>query len=311
MKNIKNKMAILCIICFSLLCFGCQYENNKEQYNEKSVVTEIDYDNYVKEAVDKSIKGTEWNVVLMDLESKEILASYGDINCDFQPGNLIKPILYASLLQNKAVNLKDSVDISYVEYNGMTYRPAENFAQGEEVTVLESFELLNNPAIINIWNSCKRQDKVLEDMSNIGIKLEKDDLTPLLGYKIKANILDIAKWYYELAEEDRESNTPFYMSIDTKKTLNAILKKTFETVSYYYSDNAYYGVFETFTYKENENNIKSANTNFAGYYKKDGKGVVLVVTVKSDIENDMDNVYTSKELVQVILDIFEKCVIVS
>ena len=87
----------------------------------------------------------------MDLKTGEVLGSYGDISDNFEPGDILKPIVYASLIEN-GVLLEESVDVSVAEYNGEEYcRSKENFAEGETKTVLESMELLNNPAVINIW----------------------------------------------------------------------------------------------------------------------------------------------------------------
>ncbi|NDO46846.1 hypothetical protein [Clostridium sp. MD294] len=317
MKKLKKQIAILLIFCLVLLCVGCnntnQTNNNENQSEEnENNQYELDrsYDEYFAQIVSENAEDLDWTILLMDLKSGEVLGSYGDVNDNFEPGNILKPIVYASLIEN-GVLLEESVDVSAAEYNGEYYRSKENFTQGEIKTVLESMELLNNPAIINIWKDFDKKQQVLYDLSSIGVMLS-DNVMPLIGYDTIINSTDIAQVYRELANKEEQSDEPFIISAQTKQIVNDIMKKTFDNVCELNTElYTTYGVFGTVIHKENEYDINNINTNFAGYLKEkkqqnegdmlkeNGEGVVLVVNVTSSEE-----AYTIEKLTEIVNNIF-------
>lgn len=300
MEKLKKQIVIFLIFCLGIVCVGCNNTNqlNNEEDKEKE---NISYDEYFAQIVDENIKGLDCTILLMDLKSGEVLGNYGNVNKNFEPGDILKPVVYASLIEND-ISLEDSVDVSVAEYNGEYYRSKENFEKGETKTILESMELLNNPAIINIWKDFDKKEKVLYDLSSIGVMLD-DDLAPLIGYKTIVSGKDIAQVYRAFANSEQQSDEPFTISLETKLVINDILKKAFENVCEYGIENyTPYGVFETISYTENENDIMNSNASFAGYLKsktENEEGVVLVVNVTASEQE-----HTIENLKKIVSDIF-------
>lgn len=300
MEKLKKQIVIFLIFCLGIVCVGCNNTNqlNNEEDKEKE---NISYDEYFAQIVDENIKGLDCTILLMDLKSGEVLGNYGNVNKNFEPGDILKPVVYASLIEND-ISLEDSVDVSVAEYNGEYYRSKENFEKGETKTILESMELLNNPAIINIWKDFDKKEEVLYDLSSIGVMLD-DDLVPLIGYKTIVSGKDIAQVYCAFADSEQQSDEPFTISLETKLVINDILKKAFENVCEYGIENYIpYGVFETISYTENENDIMNSNASFAGYLKsktENEEGVVLVVNVTASGQE-----YTIENLKKIVSDIF-------
>lgn len=300
MEKLKKQIVIFLIFCLGIVCVGCNNTNqlNDEEDKEKE---NISYDEYFAQIVDENIKDLDCTILLMDLKSGEVLGNYGNVNKNFEPGDILKPVVYASLIEND-ISLEDSVDVSVAEYNGEYYRSKENFEKGETKTILESMELLNNPAIINIWKDFDKKEKVLYDLSSIGVMLD-DDLAPLIGYKTIVSGKDIAQVYRAFANSEQQSDEPFTISLETKLVINDILKKAFENVCEYGIENyTPYGVFETISYTENENDIMNSNASFAGYLKsktENEEGVVLVVNVTASEQE-----HTIENLKKIVSDIF-------
>lgn len=312
MKKLKRKIAVLLIFCLVLLCAGCNStsEPNNEEPNNPNNETDneaneekqsISYNEYFAQIVSENVENLDWTILLMDLKTGEVLGSYGDISDNFEPGDILKPIVYASLIEN-GVLLEESVDVSVAEYNGEYCRSKENFAEGETKTVLESMELLNNPAVINIWKGFDKKEEILYDLSSIGVMLG-DDLAALMGYKTIVSGKDIAQVYRAFADSEQQSDEPFTMSIETKLVINDILKKTFENVCKYNTGNyTPYGIFEIISDTENENNTMNSSANFAGYLKsktEKEEGVVLIVNVTA-----FEQEYTIENLKEMVSDIF-------
>ncbi len=313
MRKLKKKILILCIICLGLLCFGCSNANESEKEDNVAAQDEtevndnennkskenIDYNEYLSNIVNENAEDLNWTMLLMDLKSGEVLGSYGDVNSNFEPGDVLKPMLYASLIEN-GISLEDSVDVSIAEYNGQYARSKENFAEGETKTILESMELLNNPAIINLWKEFDKKDMVLYDLSSIGVMLD-DNMSQLLGRNTIVSVKDIAKVYNALANSEEQTDVPFTMSAQTKQTMNDVLQKTFDNACEFTTEGHIpYGVFDTVIYKTEENG--TTNINFAGYLKdkeQNGEGILLVVNVKS-----AEEAYTAENLKEVVNDIF-------
>lgn len=300
MEKLKKQIVIFLVFCLGIVCVGCNNTNqlNNEEDKEKE---NISYDEYFAQIVDENIKDLDCMILLMDLKSGEVLGNYGNVNKNFEPGDILKPVVYASLIEND-ISLEDSVDVSVAEYNGEYYRSKENFEKGETKTILESMELLNNPAIINIWKDFDKKEEVLYDLSSIGVMLD-DDLVPLMGYKTIVSGKDIAQVYRAFADSEQQSDEPFTISLETKLVINDILKKAFENVCEYGIENyTPYGVFETISYTENENDIMNSNASFAGYLKsktENEEGVVLVVNVTASGQE-----YTIENLKKIVSDIF-------
>lgn len=308
MKKLKKQIAIILMFCLTLLCIGCSNtnqtndnENQSEQDENNQYESDKSYDEYFAQIVSENAEDLSWTILLMDLKSGEVLGSYGDINDNFEPGDILKPVVYASLIEN-GVSLENNVDVSVAEYNGKYCRSKENFEQGETKTILESMEILNNPAIINIWKDFDKKEEVLYDLSSIGVMLG-DDLAALMGYKTIVSGKDIAQVYCAFADSGQQSNEPFTISIETKLVINDILKKTFENVCKYNTGNyTPYGIFEIISYTENENDTMNSNANFAGYLKsktEKEEGVVLIVNVTSS-----EQAYTIENLKEMVSDIF-------
>lgn len=309
MKKLKKQIAIILMFCLVLLCIGCSNtnqtndnENQSEQNENNQYELDRSYNEYFAQIVNENTEDLSWTILLMDLKSGEVLGSYGDINDNFEPGDILKPVVYASLIEN-GISLENNVDVSAAEYNEEYCRSKENFEQGETKTILESMELLNNPAILNIWKDFDKKEEVLYDLSSIGVMLG-DTIMPLIGNDTIINSTDIAQVYRALADKEEQSDEPFTISTQTKQIVNDVMKKTFDGVCEF-GTGAYipYGVFGTVIHMENDDNMNDINTNFAGYLKdkqqENGKGVVLVVNVASSEE-----AYTIEKLAEVVNDIF-------
>ena len=124
MKKLKKQIAIILMFCLTLLCIGCSNtnqtndnENQSEQNENNQYESDKSYDEYFAQIVSENAEDLSWTILLMDLKSGEVLGSYGDINDNFEPGDILKPVVYASLIEN-GVSLENNVDVSVAEYNG-------------------------------------------------------------------------------------------------------------------------------------------------------------------------------------------------
>lgn len=248
-----------------------------------------------------------WSIRMVDLSSGKVLGQLGEEQQAFEPGNLLKPLAYSAFLETGAAVAQDEIDVSPITYKGNKYVSLESDKGINSSTVRESFQNLNNPAMIRIWTAASDTNALKVSFESYGMEIdESKEIPPYLGYGIAVSDAQITNIYDDIVGAPETPRVAW--SDSTKTEIDTVLSQIYQNTSAFAGNTSSafsastqwvpYGVFDTIPLADDQ----GMQANFAGYLKNGTQSVGLFISVQS--RQGAESIISGRELVSITNDIF-------